>query len=445
VFFLDQDDYLADDALEAMVAVADENGTDVVVPRMRGLGGRTTPLTMFERTLPRADVFASSAYWTLNPIKLFRTGMVESLGLRFGEDFPLGEDLPFVAPAYLKGAGISILADKDYVFWVNREDGSNITARAFTLAQRLPSAIHMFELVAEALTAGSQRDALMRRNFQVELLGSVFEGYRAEIDPVTREAAFEQFRGIVAAYYTERIESAFPPRGRVLMRLVSEGRAAEFGDYLDALAQTGPPDVLVEGGQIYLAIPWFRDPDKPLPDALFEIGARLKIQRRVERIVVEAAGVRVVAEVRMGALTGRVTGVSLVLRPRTGEADVAIPLAHEVLLDEVSPRVAVEDVIPFDRLLAGAPDGAYDLYLRVAAGETVRERKVDECAPPPRNLRIVRYARAGARARYGILSTTAKGHLTLAVVDRSEMIRRRLRHLRRSIGRVVGPRSAAHS
>jgi CDP-glycerol glycerophosphotransferase len=72
VFFLDQDDSIVDDALERMISVADENGTDVVVARMKSFGGRNTPRVVFSRTVPRTDVFSSSAYWLLNPLKLFR-------------------------------------------------------------------------------------------------------------------------------------------------------------------------------------------------------------------------------------------------------------------------------------------------------------------------------------------------------------------------------------
>ncbi|HEY5549148.1 MAG TPA: glycosyltransferase family A protein, partial [Coriobacteriia bacterium] len=228
VFFLDQDDYLSDDALETMVRTADVNGTDVVLARMKGVGGRGTQRTMFARTIPRTDVHSCSAYWTLNPMKLFRAEMVRSLGLQFAEDSPWGEDEPFVAMAYLKGAGISILADRDYVYWVYRDDLSNITTSVLALADRMPVVDRMFDLVAANVPPGPERDRLMQRHFRVELGDSAFEGYRTELDLGLRVAAFRRFREIVDAYYTERIESALPVGDRVLMRLISEGRADEF-------------------------------------------------------------------------------------------------------------------------------------------------------------------------------------------------------------------------
>ncbi len=56
VFFLDADDYLGPEALERMAAMADENGSDVVVGKLVGVGGRTPPTSMFRRDQPDADL-----------------------------------------------------------------------------------------------------------------------------------------------------------------------------------------------------------------------------------------------------------------------------------------------------------------------------------------------------------------------------------------------------
>lgn len=417
IFFLDQDDYVSDDALEAMVRAADDNGTDVVLARFKGVGGRGTPRTMFARTVPRTDVFSSSAYWTLNPMKLFRASMVRSLGMKFAEDSPWGEDEPFVATAYLKGSGISILADKDYVFWVYRDDLSNITTSALALADRMPVVDRMFDLVAANVPPGPGRDRLLQRHFRVEMGDSAFEGYRTETDPGLRAAAFVRFRQIVDSYYNKAIEAALPPADRVLMLLISEGRADEFAAYLDALAQAGTPRVLEEEGHLFLELPWFRDPDKGLLDDLFSIEAQLKAECRVEPLVIDPSGVRLDAACRLGALTDRVTDVSLVVRSRVDGDRAVIPLAHKVVEEEVRPFVLVEDILPSDRFLAGLSDGRHDLYMRVASGGTWRERKLSESAPPMPGLRIVHRVAEGGSATSAALKTTLKGTLSLRVLD----------------------------
>jgi glycosyltransferase involved in cell wall biosynthesis len=113
VFFLDADDHLAPEALERMVAMAETNGTDIVLGKMVGVGGRGAPTSMFRRNQPRTDVFSSRVYWTLNPMKLFRRDLLERLDLRFPTDLKIGEDQLFVGPAYLHANGISVIADYD--------------------------------------------------------------------------------------------------------------------------------------------------------------------------------------------------------------------------------------------------------------------------------------------------------------------------------------------
>ncbi|MFC9227354.1 glycosyltransferase family 2 protein, partial [Streptomyces hygroscopicus] len=108
VFFLDSDDYLGPDALRRMVAMADANGTDVVLGRIASVGGRAVPRAVFQYNQPRTDVFSSHAYLTLGPWKLFRRSLIERLRLRF-PPYRNCEDKPFTAAAYLNASGISVV------------------------------------------------------------------------------------------------------------------------------------------------------------------------------------------------------------------------------------------------------------------------------------------------------------------------------------------------
>ncbi|HEY5548871.1 MAG TPA: hypothetical protein VIL17_04685, partial [Coriobacteriia bacterium] len=232
-----------------------------------------------------------------------------------------------------------------------------------------------------------------------------------------RVAAFRRFREIVDAYYTERIESALPVGDRVLMRLISEGRADEFAEYLAVLAQAGSPRVLVEGEHLFVELPWFRDTDRGIPDRLFDIGGQMKAECRMEPFVVDPQGVHLSAECRLGVLTDRIDSVDLVIRSRADKSETIVPLAHKVVFEEVRPFVLIEDVLPPDRLFAGLPEGMYDLYVRVSAGETWRERRVSECTPPSSGSRIVHCFGEDGSATSAVLDTTPKGALSLRVLD----------------------------
>ena len=414
IFFLDADDYLSPDALQAMVDVADDNGTDVVLARLLGLGGRGSPRSPYARTYPRTDVFHCNAYWSLNPMKMFRTEMVRSLGLRFPTDVPWGEDQSFTATAYLKGNGISILADKDYVFWVFLENRSNITTRVVSLAERMPVVDLMFGLVAAEVPEGPDRDRLMRRHFQIELAISAFDAYKAERDASLRSAAFERFRAIARAHYHEGIEAALHPRSRILMRFVTQGDEPAFAAYLDALEREETPEVLSEGGSVFQRLPGFRDPAAALPDDLFDIGSYLRASCRVEPVMAGRDGLRIEAACRLGALTEAVTSVSVVARQPSGPKEIVAPLSHRIVTDETQPYVLVRDTLAAGKLLARLPAGTHRLFMRVSAGEVSRQVGVFECALPSARPRVVRSWALPMRS--GKLVTTPKGHLTIKVV-----------------------------
>jgi poly(ribitol-phosphate) beta-N-acetylglucosaminyltransferase len=416
-FFLDQDDYLSEDALEASVRAADTNGTDVVLARIKGIGGRSTPRSMFTRTIPRADVFATQAYWTLNPMKLFRTEMVRRLGLEFDERVPYGEDEEFVARAYLEGAGITILADKDYVFWRYRDDLSNITTSVVRLEDRLPAVRKLFDMVAGMVPAGPRRDKLMRRHFRVELVTGAFEGYRTERDPAARAEAFTEFKRVVDAYYTDRIDAASPSEDRVLMHLVREGRAGEFGEYLDALASAGPAPVVVEGEHVYLALPWFRQEGRRIPDELFDVGPQLKPVCQHHPLVVRDGEVAIDAICRLAALSDRVTGVSFVARRVRGGQEVSFPLAFEPVLDETRPFVVVRDAVPVDALLGSVSAGDWDLSVRLSADGISRDRRIVESSATSRGPRMMRTAEGASVARSAVLEPAMRGNLRLYVTE----------------------------
>lgn len=412
VFFLDQDDYLCDEALETMVRTADANGTDVVLGRIKGVGGRNTPRSMFTRTVPRTDVFSSNAYRSLNPLKLFRTDMIRRLGLRFDENVEWGEDQPFTALAYLKGAGISILADKDYLYWVYRQDGSNITTTVAGLADRLPVVRQMFDMVADNVPAGPGRDRLMARHFAVELADSAFTGYRAETDRAVRDAGFAEFRRVVAAYYTERIDATAPPEVRIPIRLIAEDRQEDFGAFLGAMAQSASPEALVEGERVFLRMPYFRDGVSGLPDDLYEIGARLKAICQVQPLIAQDDELKVDAVCRLGALSDRIDSIRLVVRPR-GEraAERVVPLDFAIVRDEPRTYARIDAKVPAAALLRGLGAGTHDLFLRLSAGGVSRDSALVECAPAPAEPRRVRAGRGVTAA----LVTSGRGSLSLRV------------------------------
>ncbi|WBB62957.1 glycosyltransferase family A protein [Streptomyces sp. WMMC500] len=350
VFFLDADDYLGPEALARMTAMADENGSDVVVGKLVGVGGRKPPTSMFRRDQPDADLYASRVFWVLNPMKLFRRELIERHGLRFPTDLRTGEDQIFVTRAYLHAAKISVLASYDCVYYVLRDDGGNLT----TTVRKAPRPAGgtagplaaMFALVCEHTPAGPRRDHLLTRLFGVNLQRAL-RGVRREPDPERSRRMFAALHEPVARWYSETAVAKLPAIVRLQGELVRRGlyeEAVAVVRYIarrrDALDREGgarpvrwlaPADFTVEGGRVYAHYPYFRDPRLGLPDAVFDVtrqvGARSFVRPATVTVAQDRRDSRVLS-VR-GRRRARLPAVALELTA-TRESDgrtvtVAVP------------------------------------------------------------------------------------------------------------------------
>src|SRR6478735_5245613 len=126
VFFLDADDYFGEEALERMVAMGDRAGTDVVLGKVVGVN-RGAAKSMWKQTVERADLYSSNIKFTLSAQKLFRRDLLVRLGMTFDESLKTGEDALFTMEAYLRGNGVSVVADYTCYYLVGRDDGKHVT------------------------------------------------------------------------------------------------------------------------------------------------------------------------------------------------------------------------------------------------------------------------------------------------------------------------------
>ncbi|GIG65936.1 hypothetical protein Pen01_22310 [Phytomonospora endophytica] len=226
VFFLDADDYLGPEAIERMVAMAEENGSDVVLGKMVGVAGRRVPKVMFKKTRRKVSLYGSEVYWTLSPLKLFRRELVENLGLRFPVGAAFGEDQPFVAKAYINARVISVVADYDCYYATRRPDANGVTlktARESGVASRLESLLRMFTLLKAELPAGNHRDLLMRRHMEKGLQGLLWHMTK-EPDPQARRQAFDAVAPTVVAWSKSRVALGMPADLRRQFALIEAGQ-----------------------------------------------------------------------------------------------------------------------------------------------------------------------------------------------------------------------------
>ncbi|MFI9564221.1 glycosyltransferase family 2 protein [Streptomyces rishiriensis] len=268
VFFLDADDRLGAEALERMVAMADRNGTDVVLGRVEGVN-RKPPRSMWGETLDRTDVYSSNIKFTLSAQKLFRREFLERHGMRFDESLWTGEDALFTMEAYLRADGVSVVADYTCYYLVGRDDGKHVTkSGSYTL--RFDSARALMGLLERLVPPGPKRDVLMVRPFLVTVLpqfGPVF----LRNDEETRRTKLELAKPLMDAYWNEGVAQRLLVHERLRLELVARGRADLLVDVLEFIqAKSKPAPVLKKRGtQLYLAYPHYGSPEAGVPDRTY--------------------------------------------------------------------------------------------------------------------------------------------------------------------------------
>ncbi|MEV7079619.1 glycosyltransferase [Streptomyces sp. NPDC093516] len=408
VFFLDSDDYLGPDALRRMVAMADENRTDVVLGKMVSVGGRAVPTAVFSHNQPRTDVFSSLAYRTLGCWKLFRRSLIERLGLRF-PPYRNCEDKPFTAAAYLNADGISVVADYDCYYSRDRGNGNNLTRTAVGLVHRMDGTRLCFETVARYVEPGPRRDQIMRRHVEWELCGPLRALLPREDEREARECFYPQFREWAVRYATDGVLQRIAPPDRLIVHLLRADRYEDLMTVARHAQEDATRGHVVDKGRVYWRHPFFRDPSKAVPDACFDVTDRLPVHHGLTEAAWTGDGcrLRLSGHARIESLGPLEPATRLILRPRGGtRPDLRLPVIVGTAPhrpgartgDGAEPAGDFTAVLDLDTVDAGAPlgDGVWDLHLEVRAdgvARTVRLRQArtedgtDRPEPPPRELR----------------------------------------------------------
>ncbi|MFE7747795.1 glycosyltransferase family 2 protein [Streptomyces sp. NPDC057428] len=305
VYFIGSDDYLGPEALERMVACADEHGSDVVVGKMVGTNGRYVHQKLYAATAPDISLYDSALPYTLANTKLFRRELVEEHHLRFPEDLPVGSDQPFTIEACVRARKISVLADYTYYYAVKRGDASNITYRADHLA-RLRCTEKIMKHTAGLIAPGPDRDAVFKRHFEWELSKLLLADFLT-LDPATQRQVCEGIGALLDEYFTDGLRDGTGVTRRVRFGLAQRGAVDELCRALRDEAEHGAPPFLLEDGRAFAAYPGFRDSAVGLPDRFYEVldegvAGRLAKHTELESVEWEQGGAQLslVLSVRLG-------------------------------------------------------------------------------------------------------------------------------------------------
>ncbi len=269
VFFVGSDDYLGREALERLVAAADEYSADVVLGKVVGVNSRQFHQEVFARDALDISLFDSALPWSLANTKLFRRDLIEQYGLRYPEDMPILSDQPFTIEACFRARRISVLAGYDFYYAVRRLNARNITYLS-SVEDRLRCAQRLVAFVAGLIEPGAKRDAVLRRHFATEVAALVRDDF-VRLDRTTQERVHSGVRALAEQYLTEGIAGRLDIETRLRLSVAGQGGVDDLLAMIRHDAEQGVPATVEEDGRWYAAYPGFRSTRSSLPDGVFDV------------------------------------------------------------------------------------------------------------------------------------------------------------------------------
>jgi len=226
VFFLDHDDWFAPEALERLYDFAVDCGSDVVLPKMGGLG-RPVPYHVFAETLPAIRLEETPVIDSLTPHKLFRREFLNRHQLRFPEGRRRLEDHLFVVACYLRAETISIYANYTCYVHIRRQDSANAGFRQIDWSSYFDNLAEALDEVIAHTEPGPVRNALFRRWLQVEMVNRLSGERRLRLHDDEAVELFNHAHRIAAGYFDESVVDLMLPASQLVGRAIIAGDADE--------------------------------------------------------------------------------------------------------------------------------------------------------------------------------------------------------------------------
>ncbi|MFF5475735.1 glycosyltransferase [Streptomyces sp. NPDC012935] len=384
VMFVDNDDYLGDEALERMYDYGVANGADVVVGKMAGKG-RGVPVELFRRNHPRATVENAPLIDSLTPHKMFRRVFLDDIGLRFPEGRRRLEDHVFVTEAYLRASNVSVLSDYVCYYHVRRDDASNAGFQRFDPGGYFKNLREALDVVERYTEPGPLRDRLFRRWLRVEMVERMRARRLLALPADYRRDLFEEIHQVVVERFGPGVAAGLQPTQQVVAALIAADRYDDveaFAEWEAGIALTAVPErVAWENGTLRVAFTAeFASAGEPMT---FAAGtARTPLDGPPEDLAAAVAWVGADTVDRFGKATA-----DLLVRERASAAQYFQPVefAREEVPagDDGRVRLVLRATATVDP--AGLTrDGLWDALVRVKLGGWTKECRL---GPAPRGNR----------------------------------------------------------
>ncbi|KQV94220.1 glycosyltransferase [Streptomyces sp. Root369] len=241
--FVDNDDWLGNEALERMYNYGVENNADVVVGKMAGKG-RPVPLELFRKNRPHANVEDAPLIDSLTPHKMFRKEFLDKHNLRYMEGRRRLEDHVFVTEAYLRAENVSVLSDYICYYHVKREDASNAGFQRFDPVGYFKNLREALDVVEKLTEPGPLRDRLFRRWLRNEMVQRMRGQRLLKLPPDYRQELFDEIRKVVVERFGPGVAAGLQPTQQIVAGLIAANRLADIEEFAQWESGIKPSGVL---------------------------------------------------------------------------------------------------------------------------------------------------------------------------------------------------------
>ncbi|ATW48494.1 glycosyl transferase [Streptomyces peucetius subsp. caesius ATCC 27952] len=216
VQFVDQDDYLASDALRRLYDMGHRNGSDIVIGKVAS-NFRGVPHGVFKKNREKCSLKDAPLYDSLTPHKMFRTEFLRENNIAYPEGKRRLEDQLYMMEAYFPAKVVSILGTYTCYYYSRRDDGKNAGSAKIVPSGYYGNLREVLDVVVANTEPGDFRDQLLRRFYRVEMLGRLSEPSVLKYDAEYLDEMVQAILPLVEDFVGEGVHNGLGP----LLRLRS--------------------------------------------------------------------------------------------------------------------------------------------------------------------------------------------------------------------------------
>jgi len=204
VHFVDQDDYMAPDALRRLWEMGHRNGSDIVFGKVAS-NFRGVPHGVFRTTREKCTIHDAPLVDSLTPHKMFRTQFLRENNIAYPEGKRRLEDQLYMMETYFPAKVVSILGDYTCYYYSKRDDGKNAGSAKIIPEGYYGNLREVLDVVVANTEPGTFRDDLLRRFYRVEMLGRISEPAMLKYEPGYRDEMIDAIRALAADHVNDGV------------------------------------------------------------------------------------------------------------------------------------------------------------------------------------------------------------------------------------------------